>query len=227
MATSSTKANQRILLTASGVTVLAWAVPILSLIALPLQYLNTHAHEFFHALVGIATGGHVSEIAVFASGGGVTHIEGGAFVLIASAGYIGTSILGGALLLGSRTEKGAKNSLLGLSAILALSMVLWVRADFVGVLSGVLWIGALVLMATRLSGDKLRFAAVFIGLQQCLQAIQSMLVLLHLSAYPGMTSDAGILAEATGIPALLWAVTWIGIGMASIIVGAKRSWRGR
>ncbi len=95
--------DQMALLWASIATVVCWVVPVLNLIALPLEYLNAQTHEMCHAIVTILTGGHVVEINVHSDGSGVTPVFGGMMPLVASAGYVGASIICVLIILFSRT----------------------------------------------------------------------------------------------------------------------------
>src|SRR5690348_9171182 len=98
--------HQNTLVIAAVVSLLLWIMPVFGYILLPLQYLNTHLHEFSHALVAIATGGSVDTIKVFSDGSGVTYAS-GVDILVNSAGYIGATIIGGLMIVFSRTERGA------------------------------------------------------------------------------------------------------------------------
>ena len=84
--------NQKLLLLSTGLVIVSWVVPILSLLTLPLQYLYTHLHEIGHAIVAAGTGGHDIEIKVFANGSGVTTSLGGSQLLISPAGYVGATL---------------------------------------------------------------------------------------------------------------------------------------
>lgn len=209
---------------ACAASVVGWAVPVVGLVLLPLQYLNTHAHEFFHAVAALGTGGGVQHIMVNADGSGVTNIGGGSVLVVASAGYLGTAILGGILLAAGRTDHGARNCLWALAGLLALSMVVWVRGDLVGVLSGLVWIAILGVAAKNLKGDALHFALAFLGVQIGLQSLQSLLVLLNISTFTNVQSDAAILQNVTGIPALFWALLWTGLGGLAVWGGLRTAW---
>lgn len=208
-------------LLAAGVSLALWAIPGASLILLPLEYLNTHIHELCHALAALATGGQPGFIKVFANGSGVTPVMGGNGLALASSGYVGAAFVGGLMLLFAHTQKGARVSLWMAAAFLALSMILWVRGDLVGVLSGVFWIALLGFMANGLKGDGLLFAAQFLGIQQCLRSVQSLYVLLHINATSKAHNDAAIAEQVTGIPSLFWALIWCAISVAWMVVAIR------
>ncbi len=217
---------QKALLTASLLSAVALVVPGAALLLLPVQYLNTHVHEFAHALAAMLTGGHVRDIHVFSSGGGVTMLGGGIAVVIGSAGYVGATIFGGLMVAYSRTEHGARTMLMVLAGLITVSMILWVRGDAIGLLSGVFWLAASVIAALKMRGLGLIVTAQFIGIQQCLSALQSLWVLLKINTYQGVENDAAILEKATGLPAMVWAVAWGLISLAVLWVSFRRGWSG-
>jgi len=224
--------DQLALLWASIATVVCWIVPIFNLVALPLEYLNAQTHEMCHAIVAILTGGHVMEINVHSDGSGVTPVFGGSLPLVASAGYVGASIIGVLIILFSRTPEGARWSIRALATCLTASSLLWVRAhdssDWVGLVSGYGWILLLFCLASFLPKNAVLFAATFIGLQQCLHSVLALLTLLNISMFSRGTSDAMVMQTATGIPATVWAFGWSALSlflMAVTLKGALR--RGR
>lgn len=216
--------HQQAILAAGLASLIVWAIPFLQKVMLPLQYLNTHLHEMSHALAGEASGGSVEHIKVLASGDGVTPIAGGSNWLIGPAGYVGAAIIGAAVIWFSRTDRSAQVTLRVLALLLGLSMVLWVRGDFVGVISGIGWVASLLAASTFLKGGQLLFAAQFVGLQQCLNSIQSVYVLLNLSTFTDTHSDALVMQKNTGIPAFAWALAWCAVSLILVLVSLRRAW---
>jgi hypothetical protein len=220
------KANQTAVLLAGLVTIIGMAVPYLRWLLMPIQYLNTHAHEFFHAITAVATGGHAQKILVFADGSGVTPVAVAPHnvVLVGSAGYVGAAAMGAGMMAWSRSERGARRTLGVLSLLLLFSLFVWVRGDVVGIISGIGWVFVLGAGALWLRGLAAIFAAQFFGLQQCLNAIQSLYVLIYASVYPEHMSDAHHLARHTGIPAYVWAFLWIMISAVFIAIALRTAW---
>jgi len=192
---------------------------------LPLIYLNTHIHELCHAVLSVLTGGQVDYILVLANGSGSTPVRGGSTILIASGGYVGTALVGGILLAFSRTPKQATSMLWLTFGFIVSSLVLFVRGDLIGVVSGILWAMALALMASKLSGPKSVFAAQFLGMQMALTSLQAFLVLLKVTSVTETHSDAMILQGVTGIPAMAWALGWTVFGILSIGLALVSAWR--
>src|SRR5881628_2717733 len=72
----------------------------------PLKVLVVFFHELSHGLMAIATGGSIQEIQVVAQEGGMCVTAGGNRFLILSAGYLGSLVWGGAILvLATRTKR--------------------------------------------------------------------------------------------------------------------------
>jgi len=190
-----------------------------------LLYLNTHIHELCHAITAVGTGGSVDYIAVFADGSGVTPVAGGSMLFTASAGYVGAALVGGLLIASSRTPKRAATMLWITCLCIAISLLLFVRGDTVGVISGVFWVVALGLMARKLSGDNVVFAAQFIGMQMALTSLQAFLVLLKVTTSTERQSDALILQDGSGIPAFVWASGWLVFGLFAIALALVSAWK--
>ena len=221
----SLRRDQWTLLGASMASVTLWAIPFLRPFALPLIYLNTHIHELCHAVTTIATGGAVENIIVLGDGSGSTPVIGGSMFLIASAGYVGSALVGGVLLAFSRTPKQATSMLWLTFGFVLASLVLFVRGDWIGVWSGVFWVLTLALLARELRGPNAVFAAQFLGMQMALTSLQAFLVLLKITSVTETRSDALILQQVTGIPAFTWALGWFVFGLFSIGLALLSAWR--
>lgn len=217
--------DQKTLLAAAVLSLVLWAIPVLRLVALPLVYLNTHLHELCHALTALATGGHVKEILVFADGSGVTPVSGGSLLLTASAGYVGSAVIGGLVVAGARTAKAAATILWTVGVVIGLAVLMFVRGDIVGLVSGVFWALLLWFLGKSLKADHAVFAAQFLGVQLALTSLQSLLVLLRISVGMEAMSDAQILQGVTGIPAVFWATAWSLLGLAAIGASLSSAWK--
>jgi len=217
--------HQSTLLIAGFATLAGFLIPIVRELLLPVFYLNTHLHEFSHALVAQATGAEVQKIVVHADGSGVTPVVGGSLLLIASAGYLGASIFGAAMIYFGREQRSARISLVALALLLTLSMAVWVRGDLVGELWGAAWIVIVGGIAAFVRGNALVFCCQFLGLQQCLNSVQSLFSLVKIVTATEVHSDAGILQDATGIPAVAWAVAWSVFSLVLVAITLRKSWQ--
>ena len=216
--------HQTALLLAAAVSLLGFFVPPLGALLLPLRYLNTHLHELGHALMASATGGSALNIRVYGDGSGVTPVAGGILSLVASAGYLGAAAAGAGIVYAMRTEAGARRALAVTGFALAASMILFVRGDLVGVVSGIAWAATLLAASVRLRGSWLQFVAGLVGLQQGLNALRSLSELLQITAQSETHSDALLMQRATLVPAVVWAGLWGLMGLALVGLTVRRAW---
>lgn len=224
-AQSSLKAHQSAFAIACIVSVVLWFLPFLRWVTVPLQYLNTHIHEAWHALAAVATGGQVAHIEVHVNGNGETYTLGGSNFLISSAGYIGASLVGALVIALARTPKAARTALIVLSVVMAYTLIVWVRRDIFGMATALVWIVALLGIAFYLGDEKKLFAAQFLGVQQCLNSIQSLFFLVQISGFGVKQSDAGNMERLTHIPAIVWSVLWCAVSLALMFFALRFSWR--
>ena len=216
--------HQSAILVAGLVAVAACFIPPLHLVLLPLQFLNTHLHELCHALTALATGGDPQRILVYSDGSGLTPILGGNVFIEVSAGYTGATVMGAAMIYFGRTPERAKTILMGLAALLTLSMIIWVRGDAVGVGFGCFWAVALFCAGRFLKGMPVLFACQLVGLEQCLNSISSVYQLLKISAFTEAQSDAQILQGVTAIPAVVWATLWCAFSLLMVGFTVRKAW---
>lgn len=216
--------RQKMLLWSALLVVLSWVTPLLSLVTMPLQYVYTHLHEAGHAVALLATGGSDITIRVFANGSGVTTGMGGSVLLTCAAGYIGATAFGALALVLTRSDRGARQALLMLAWMLGLALVIWVRGDIVGLLSGGVGVLVFALAGSYLKGDARIFAAQFAGLYLGLASLQAVFSTLCIGQIPMGKNDAEILQDLTGIPAILSATVWSLISLGLVIWAIRRSW---
>lgn len=197
-----------VLVVALVLSALLWLIPGASLILLPIHPYLTFVHEGWHALVAVLTGGHVSDVHIFGlNGGGVTGISGGATLLIASAGYVGSAITGAAFL-----AFLAQPALLRLAALiqyiwLAVVAVLWdhdINAWLYLLFFGLV----LTVLGKRLPERWFAIVMGFLALQLNLAVLGDLRTLLLLSAFTSAHSDALLAASVSHVPSIIWALLW-------------------
>ncbi|RRR75595.1 MAG: M50 family peptidase [Candidatus Viridilinea halotolerans] len=211
-----------ILLVAVGAlaSTLLWRVPLLGLLFYPFRLLNTFVHEVSHGLAALLTGGSFERFVVYANMEGLALIRGGSRVIVASAGYLGTALFGGLLILLTATPLAEQTLLLALGASLGLLCLMFVRNLF-GWLAGMLLAASLGASGWLLSDQHAALLVALLALQMPLAAIHSLVDLLRLAvrrARPGRVSDAHLLARHTGIPAIIWASLWFISALAILFV---------
>jgi hypothetical protein len=221
---NSLRPHQAAFAIAAVASVVFWFVPFLRWVTVPLQYLNTHIHEAAHALAAVATGGVVSNIEVHANANGETYTAGGINFVISSAGYLGAALVGALVIAFARTPKTARIALFALGAFVGYSLLVWVRGDLFGIVSAFGWILALIGLALYTNDQNRLFAVQFIGVQQCLNSIQSLFFLYQITGFGIKQSDAGNMERMTHIPAILWAILWCLVSLALMFFALKFSW---
>lgn len=196
--------------------VVGWDLPIL----LPLRILVVVFHEAGHALMTLATGGEVLAVSVSPDEGGLTMSRGGSRLLILNGGYLG-SIAAGAMLLRLARSDGRGRPVLALLGLLLIAAALvWFRpmlsfGFFYALLGGALLVGLAILVQHQAVDWIVRTVGIFSLLYGLLDVKSD--VLDHGIMAGSVPSDAAMLAEATGIPALVWGLGWVVVGLLLVV----------
>jgi len=193
-------------------SVLLSHLPLLNLAVYPFQLMATFVHESSHALVAMLTGGQVAEMVINSDLSGETYTLGGAALLIASAGYVGTALVGALLLL--VRPRHARVALWGLAALAALAVI-----SFHVTLYTAAW-GALfaALCGGAARWGSLRIVALlqaFVAVQLGLNAVDALRVL-GLYAVAGGQTDATNAAAASFLPPLFWTILWSLVALGAL-----------
>lgn len=184
------------------VALVFWDTPFVK----PFRVFVVWMHEMGHALAALATGGEVVELRVRWNESGHVMSRGGIRALVSSAGYVGAACMG-ALLIYSGRWIGVQRGVLGLIGAMQISLAIlytpfWGIDFWFGVGCGLI----LLLVALRF-GDWARVLAVWVGVMLCLYSLHDFRTDLWMQTE---RTDAGILANAWGIPILAYpiAVVW-------------------
>jgi len=213
------------LLIAATISVVLWFIPYAAILTYPFRIFVTFIHEGGHALAALLTGNSVASLSVAMNASGETYTtQGGLFsqVFISSAGYLGSMIFGALLLILIRKAVAARIVLLSCGIyVFALTMIyglikpiFWVAA-WPGIpftlLAGTIISVGLILIARFASAKVATFFVSFLAAQCVLNALYDLKILFSLSSPFGSTvhTDAGNMAQATGIPAIFWTMVWI------------------
>lgn len=183
----------------------------------PLKMLVVFFHELSHGLAAILTGGHIAGIELLAQEGGLCRTLGGSRFLILSAGYLGSLVWGGLIVLAAAKSRLDRGVMLGLGAVLAFAALAWVRPIVSFGFGFALASGACLLACGLLLPERANdYLLKAIGLTSVFYAVldikDDILARPHLRE-----SDAAVLAEMTGIPTLVWGLAWMAV---ALIAGA-------
>jgi hypothetical protein len=176
----------------------------------PLKILVVFFHELSHGLVAVATGGRIKEIQLSANEGGLCVTQGGSRFLTLSAGYLGSVMWGGMLLLLAARTAWDRGIALTLGVVALGVSLLWIRPAFgfgfnFAAGTGVVLMAAGVFLRAGVN----EFLIKVIGLTSCLYAVMD--IKSDILDRPGLKSDATMLAEATHVPAMVWGLVWMGV----------------
>lgn len=190
----------------------------------PLKILVVFFHELSHGLAAILTGGSIVAIEVNREQGGQCITSGGSRFLTLSAGYLGSLLFGGTLLLGAARSRNDKAITATLALLLLGVTLLFIRPWFgFGMLFGLGAGGALLLAARFLGKTGNDWLIQVIGLTSCLYAVLD--IKSDILDRPELRSDARLLAELTGIPTLIWGLLWLVVALALTIWFVRRASR--
>jgi hypothetical protein len=209
---------------------------------LPLRLLVTLVHEAGHATAAMLTGASVQSVTINPSEGGLTLFSLPAdagpwrIVTIGSAGYVGTALVGGALLEVCARLGRARIVLAVLAALVAAIGLAWVpwstdpgglSAAATGSSSGdgrftivfcVVTIAVLAGVAVQPSVRGRRVVLVAVATALCLGAVEDLRLVLEISRSGGH-SDASIVAAVAPFPPWFWAGSWLLLGVAACGLG--------
>jgi hypothetical protein len=186
---------------------------------LPFRLFTSTLHETSHAIVGVLTGAQVGQIVISPITDSFTQVDikGNNIqtILVASAGYVGSTFFGGLLLLLSKNPQKQRWTMLGVAAFLFVILALFVHNP-----SGIFMIMVIVMalaVALKAPAPVVAFSLYLLALLSCSNSIRDLFYLLDASkgkasgpADPimGTQTDATILQGFTGVPALTWATSW-------------------
>jgi hypothetical protein len=189
-------------------------------------------------LATLLTGNSVQSLTVSPDTSGAVWSQGSGWLsqlFISSAGYLGTTAFGAALLAWIRFGYSSR-------------VALWVSAGFIGlmtvvfglfsplfsffstvtfgsvvftVFAGSLIAAALAAIAKFAALKWVNFALAFLAVQCLLNAVFSLVDLLFITSMTTMHSDAANMATATGIPGIVWVFIWMALSIAMISIGLR------
>ncbi|KAI0296855.1 peptidase M50B-like-domain-containing protein [Russula brevipes] len=214
-------ATQRTTLLVAGVYILVigilWHVPYLNFIIYPFKLLTVGFHEMSHAFMGVLTCARIHSVELDPDEGGATVMSGGISWLTLPAGYLGSSLIGAALIACGFDTNASKVASIVL-AVFFIFTLWWARRNL---LTWVLLLGmsGLILLFWFLNGGEvLRYLVLFIGVMSCLYVLWD--VIDDTIARKVNASDASAFAKICGcFPSQVWGVIWLIIAFLFFILG--------
>jgi len=219
-----------------------WMVLSATWLMLPFRLLVTLVHEANHAVAAEIVDGDVDYVIVNEHGGGLTSWDNDgqpsdtAILFVASAGYVGTAVIGALLIEGAARLRRGRVAAFGLAAVVAAIGLAWVpwevdpdpfSAAGTGSDSGdgrftvlvcCLAVAALVGIALQPSVRFRRLSITALATTLCLASVDDLRQVLDLSSRGGH-SDAAIAAEFSPLSSWMWAGIWLLVGLGACALG--------
>lgn len=229
----------KMLMLAAIVSVGLWFIPFAEILIYPFRIFVTFIHEGGHAIAALLTGNSVQSLSVSMSGSGeVYSTRGGTFsqMFVSSAGYLGAMAFGAVLLVLIRRAAAARVILFA-SAFLILFLTFvfgflkpifsggpasWWSVPFTFIAGVVISLGLYAI--GRWTGERVAlFIVSMIAVQCILNALLDLKTVFFLSSPfgPVVPNDAVNMANATGVPAIFWAVLWIAVAFGILLLALR------
>jgi hypothetical protein len=232
-----------VLLTAAVISIVLWFIPFAEIVTYPFRIFVTFIHEGGHAIAALLTGNSVESLSIATNASGETYTSQGGTIsqmFVASAGYLGSMAFGAFLLVLIRKTIAARVVLIGSAALVfaltliyalikpAMSGVVSAALPFT-ILAGTLLTLGLIAVARYASARVAAFFVSFLAVQCILNALLDLKTVFFLSSpfAPSVPTDAVNMANATGIPAFVWATIWIGIAVGILAITMRLYVSGR
>lgn len=215
----------RHLAVATVATLVLWFVPFVGMALYPVRLFVTYVHEICHAAASVLTLGWPLGIEIYWDASGVTRTT-NLNLFVASAGYVGTTVVGAVLLLLAARRLTVRPALVATGATLLVA-TLWLGANPLAWFAG-LGVGAtLVALGLKASPRAARFALSFLALQCVLDALSDLKTLFFLSVASEAQTDARNMALATGgwVPAVVWTALWALVSLVVLGFAARAYFR--
>jgi hypothetical protein len=192
------------------VSVVIWHIPFAGVLLYPFNLFATYIHEFSHALMAILTGGEVNSISINHDGSGLAITTGGIPILIASGGYLGSSIIGGILLiLAVDSNKVVSKITLFIIMLLMLACLIFFVRDIFTFIATIFFVSIAALIIFKTSATVAQWFLGFLAIQSCFYSVYDINVLIGVTFKGHQHNDALMMQHLTLIPAPVWAILWL------------------
>ncbi|MBK7828339.1 M50 family metallopeptidase [Nannocystis sp.] len=222
---AATRRARTVLLWSVGLALLLPRIPVLAVLAVPLMWLSTVAHELGHGLTALALGGRLEHFVIRPDGSGTafTSTSGGDVVgaLVSAGGLLGPAIVAGLWFVLGRRPAAARVCLGLFGAGLVAAAVLVADPGFSQAYLGV--VGGLALLAAALvSAAWTQFILVFLAVQLALSVFTRgdyLFTAVAESSAGAMPSDVAVMARHLGGPFWLWGLACGLVSLAVLLAG--------
>ncbi|KAJ6606538.1 peptidase M50B-like-domain-containing protein [Mycena vulgaris] len=203
--------TQRTTLIVAGCYIIAiailWHVPYLNKIIYPFKLLTVGFHEMSHAIMGVLTCATIHSIQLDPDEGGATSMSGGIQWLTLPAGYLGSSLIGAALIACGFDTNASKIAVIVLG-VFFLFTLWWARRNLLTWVLILGMAGLIILFWFVKNSVALRFLVLFIGVMSDMYVLWD--VIDDTIARKVNSSDAYAFSRICGcFPSQVWGVIWL------------------
>ncbi|PKL81178.1 MAG: peptidase M50 [Ignavibacteriae bacterium HGW-Ignavibacteriae-4] len=206
-------------------TIILWRIPFGMLVLYPFTILSTWFHEMAHGIMALILGGSFHQLEIYADGSGLAMWSGNLFLgnvgkaIVAASGPLGPTVAGAILIILSRKDKHLKNILYTFSAILAFSVIYWVRSIY-GIPVILTFAVLIFFSALKMQAKNQKLLIIFLGIQAFLSIYLSIGYLMSQEAFIDNDfhiSDTGVIAQNLFFPYWIWGGIIIFISIFTMI----------
>lgn len=193
-------------------TFILWRVPYGMILLYPFTILSTWFHEMAHGIMALVLGGNFHQLEINPDGSGLAMWSGDLFLgnignaMVAAAGPLGPTAAGAILIILSKKDKYIKTILYAFSAILAISVILWVRSIY-GIPVILTFAVLIYFAALKMQPKNQKLLLIFLGIQAFLSIYLSIGYLMSQEAFIDNDyhiSDTGVIAQNLFLPYWIW-----------------------
>lgn len=197
------------------------AIPIGQVALYPVSLFVTLVHEVCHGVAAELTGGTVVDLRVARNLSGITITQGGIVPVIASAGYVGASFIGAAVIaLPGRLARGV---LFALALAPASALIFFHPATLFTWVASAAFLVALLLTAIFLPPRWAAPVQIFLGLEIGLNALRDVATALLLTGSGAhVQTDADLVASTLFLRPVIWAGLWAGLSVLVLVAAVLR-----
>lgn len=189
----------------AGLTVTLSIIPGGEVLTYPFKLFVTIVHEFCHAFAAVITGGSVHGMSINPDMSGEAITSGGLLFLIASAGYVGTALIGALCI--TLLKKGFSSQIITVVfGLISLSALVWTSSISFG--TGITLLMSLVLFFCSTQLILAELITVIMSFQLLAGSFSDLKYLVFLSSTSNTYTDAVLMQSVTGLPPIVWALSW-------------------
>jgi hypothetical protein len=196
-------------------------IPIGQVALYPVSLFVTLVHEVCHAVAAELTGGTVVNVRVARDLSGITITAGGIVPVIASAGYVGASLIGAALI--ALPGRLARPLFIALALAPASALVFFHPATLFTWVACAAFLAALLLTAIFLPASWAAPVQLFLGLEIGLNALRDVATAVLLTGSGAhVQTDADLVASTLFLRPVVWAGLWAALSLLVLAAAALR-----